>query len=73
MGSASPRPVAVSCSWKLSRDVSLDVDLTALVSSVEIEFDLRRKRAMTQDSKLIGKFHSTEALHRSWWSCLRRT
>ena len=41
MGSASSRLVAVSCSWKLSRDVSLDVDLTALVSSVEIEFDLR--------------------------------
>ena len=33
MGSASPR--AVSCSWKLSRDVRLDVELTALVSSVE--------------------------------------
>ena len=30
MGSVSPR--AVSCSWKLSRDVRLDVELTALVS-----------------------------------------
>ena len=29
MGSASARPVDVSCSWKLSRDVSLDVELTA--------------------------------------------
>ena len=35
MGSASPRLVAVSCSWKLSRDVGLDVELAALVSSVE--------------------------------------
>ena len=33
VGSASLR--AVSCSWKLSRDVRLDVELTALVSSVE--------------------------------------
>ena len=35
MGSASPRRFAVSCSWKMSRDVRLDVELTALVSSVE--------------------------------------
>ena len=35
LGSASPRLVAVSCSWKLSRDVGLYVELAALVSSVE--------------------------------------
>ena len=38
MGSASPRLVAVPYSWKLSRDVSLDVELVALVSSVETSF-----------------------------------
>ena len=32
VGSASPRLVAVSCCWKLSRDVRLDVELVALVS-----------------------------------------
>ena len=38
MGSASPaspRLVTVSCGRKLSRDVRLDVELAALVSSVE--------------------------------------
>ena len=35
MGSASLCLVAVSCSRKLSRDVRLDDELTALVSSVE--------------------------------------
>ena len=35
MGSASPHLVTVSCGRKLSRDVGLDVELAALVSSVE--------------------------------------
>ena len=35
MGSASPRFVTVPCSRKLSQDVRLDVELAALVSSVE--------------------------------------
>ena len=34
MGSASPRLVTVSCGKKMSRDVRLDVELAALVSSV---------------------------------------
>ena len=37
MGSASPRLITVSCIRKLSRDVTLDVEL-ALVSSVETIF-----------------------------------
>ena len=35
MGSASPRLVTVSCGRKLSQDVRLDVELAAMVSSVE--------------------------------------
>ena len=35
MGSASPRLVTVPCGRKLSRDVRLDVEPAALVSSVE--------------------------------------
>ena len=50
MGSASPRPVAVSC----RRDVSLDVELTAR---------FEEERALTQDSNLLGKFLLPEALH----------
>ena len=64
MGSASPRLVTVSCGRKMSRDVRLDVELAALVSSVEttLYFQLLSANvSVSAVSDVLRNTHSVEA------------